>query len=250
MVGRFAGKVVLVTGASRGIGAATARLFASEGASVVLAARDQEALNDVARAIISAGGKALAVPTDVTEPKAVEQLITRIIQTYGRLHAAFNNAGGGTPPTPLAEISVEGFDRTIQVNLRSVFLSMKYEIPAMLAGGGGTIVNMSSTGGLQGVPGIAGYVAGKHAVLGLTKVAALDYASQNIRVNAVAPGPILTERLAAINEENRQQVIRAVPMGRIGLPEEVAATVLWLCSSESAFITGTTITVDGGHLAR
>jgi len=151
-------------------------------------------------------------------------------------------------PTPLADVKVEDFERAIRVNLTGVFLSMKYEIPAMLRnGGGGAIVNMSSTPGLNGVKGIAGYVAGKHGIIGLTKSAALDYAQHNIRINAIAPGPILTDRLKQL--KNRDQVALAVPIRRIGQPEEVAYTAAWLCSEQASFITGATIPIDGGRMA-
>ena len=243
------GKVAIITGASRGIGAAAARTFATAGATVVLAARDEQALAAVAQDIVASGGRALAVPTDVGDPTAVARLVTQALDAYGRLDAAFNNAGHGHMPAPLADVAVDDFDRAVRVNLRGVFLCMKYEIPAMLESGGGAIVNMSSTAGLRGVRGIAGYVAGKHAIIGLTKVAALDYATRNIRVNAVAPGPILTDRLAALEERGRQQVASAVPMGRLGRPEEVAATVAWLLSDHASFISGETIRTDAGRLA-
>jgi NAD(P)-dependent dehydrogenase (short-subunit alcohol dehydrogenase family) len=246
----FAGKVVVITGASKGIGAATARRFGAAGASVVLAARDENLLNQVAGEITDAGGQALAVPTDVGDPTAVERLIRRAVEHYGRLDMAFNNAaGGGNMPTPLADIAVESFDSMIQISLRGIFLAMKYEIPAMLASGGGAIVNMSSTAGLQGVKGIAGYVASKHGIIGLTKTAALDYAQQNIRVNVVAPGPIYSHRLQQLPEAALQPVIQAVPIRRIGTEDEVAATVMWLCSDEAGFITGATLAIDGGRLA-
>ncbi|OLB70010.1 short-chain dehydrogenase [archaeon 13_2_20CM_2_52_21] len=241
------GKVAIITGASRGIGAASARIFAASGAKVVLAARDAGAIATVAKDILSKGGQAVAVPTDVGDPVSVERLVQQTIDAYGRLDAAFNNAGDGHMPTALADIKVEDFERAIRVNLTGVFLSMKYEIPAMLRNGGGAIVNMSSTAGLTGVKGIAGYVAGKHGIIGLTKTAALDYPQLNIRVNAIAPGPILTDRLKQL--KNRDQVALAVPIQRIGEPEEVAYTVVWLCSDQASFITGATIPIDGGRMA-
>src|SRR5947208_3620076 len=247
--GLLNGKVAIITGASRGIGAASARIFAASGAKVGLGARDAGAIARVAKDILSTGGQGVAVPTDVCDPMSVERLVQQTIDVYGRLDAAFNNAGDGHMPTPLADIKVEEFQRAIRVNLTGVFLSMKYEIPAMLRNGGGAIVNMSSTAGLNGVKGIVGYVAGKHGIIGLTKSAALDYAQHNIRINAVAPGPILTERLASAPESAREGVSRGVPMRRIGLPEEIARTVAWLCSEESSFITGAVISIDGGRLA-
>lgn len=247
--GLLTGKVAIITGASRGIGAATARAFVSAGAAVALAARDERSLAALVGEIQEAGGQALAVPADVGEPGEVERLVRRTLGAYGRLDAAFNNAADGHMPAPLADLAVDDFDRAVRVGLRGVFLSMKYEIPAMLASGGGAIVNMSSTAGLQGVRGMSGYAAAKHGVIGLTESAALDYAAAGIRVNAVAPGPILTERLAALDEERRAPIARAVPMGRIGQAAEVAALVAWLCSDQAGFLTGATIPVDGGRLA-
>jgi NAD(P)-dependent dehydrogenase (short-subunit alcohol dehydrogenase family) len=164
---------------------------------------------------------------------------------------AINNAGGGEyRPVPLADMSVEDFDRTVAVNLRSTFLSLKYEITGMLESGGGAIVNMSSKAGLSGsARGISPYVAAKHGVIGLTKIAAVEYADRNIRVNAVAPGPIGTERIAALSDERREQIVRAVPMARIGAPTDVATTVAWLRSDLSSFVTGVTVPIDGGQLA-
>jgi NAD(P)-dependent dehydrogenase (short-subunit alcohol dehydrogenase family) len=245
----LARKVALVVGASRGIGAATALAFARAGARVVLAARDAEALGAVAAGIRAEGAEALAIPTDVTRPEDVARLFARIRATFGRLDCAFNNAAAAPAPAPLADIPLDGFDLAVEVNLRGIFLAMREELPLLLASGGGAIVNMSSTAGERGVPGIAAYVATKHAILGLTKTAALDYAAQGVRVNAVAPGPILTERLRSLPEAARAQVSAAVPLRRIGRPEEVAATVTWLCSDQAAFITGATIAVDGGRLA-
>jgi NAD(P)-dependent dehydrogenase (short-subunit alcohol dehydrogenase family) len=245
----LAGKTAIVTGASLGIGAATARAFADAGAAVVLAARSQPEIDALATEIAAAGGEAVAVATDVSDPAAVQRLLQRTLDAYGRLDVAFNDAGQGHMPTPLAELALEDFDRALAVNARGIFLSMKYEIAAMLGSGGGAIVNMSSTAGLRGVQGIAGYVAGKHAILGLTKVAALDYAHKNIRVNAVAPGPIDSHRLQQRPEERRAGIIADVPLGRLGGPEEIAATVTWLCSDHASFISGTTVTIDGAKLA-
>ena len=248
LLGLLAGKVAIVTGASRGIGAETARAFAAAGATVALAARDRAALTDLADELRASGTQSLAVPTDVGDPAAMEALVKRVLETYGRLDVAFNNAGGGHMPAPLADISVEDFDRAVSVNARGVFLSMKYELSAMLTGGG-AIVNMASTAGVSGVRGMSAYVAAKHAIVGLSRSAALDYAEWGIRVNVVAPGPILTDRIHALREEQRRPIVQAVPMRRLGQPGEVGATVAWLCSDEASFITGATIPVDGGRLA-
>jgi NAD(P)-dependent dehydrogenase (short-subunit alcohol dehydrogenase family) len=244
------GKVAVVTGASRGIGAAVARAFREAGARVALVARDAQALEWVADGLGAAEGEAVAIPTDVSDADAVAAMVDRVLAEFGRLDFACNNAaGGGHPPTPLAEVPVEAFDSGIATSLRGVFLSMRAEIPAMLRSGGGAIVNTSSTAGLQAVGGLATYVAAKHGVEGLTKVAALDYAASGVRVNAVAPGPILTENLERAGAGAQEAAARAMPMRRIGRPEEVAAAVVWLCSEAAGFVTGTTLTVDGGKLA-
>jgi NAD(P)-dependent dehydrogenase (short-subunit alcohol dehydrogenase family) len=242
--------VAIITGASRGIGAVSARTFAAAGAAVVLAARDAAALRALADQITAAGGQALAVPTDVSEPGEVERMVAETLRAFGKLDCAFNNAAGGRAmPAPLASLAVEDFDSVVRVSLRGVFLCMKYEIPALIASGGGAIVNMSSTAGLRGVRGIAAYVASKHGVIGLTKTAALDYAPQGIRVNAVAPGPIKTVRIPPLTDEQHAMIARAVPLGRSGEPEEVAATAIWLCSNQASYITGATFPIDGGKLA-
>jgi NAD(P)-dependent dehydrogenase (short-subunit alcohol dehydrogenase family) len=244
------GRVALVAGASRGIGAVTAAAFAEAGAAVVLAARDRDALEHVAEGIRAKGGRALAVPTDVGDPASVEHLVRQAEATFGRLDAAFNNATDGPMPAPLAEIDPEGFDRAIRTNVRGTFLGMKYQIPAMLRAGGGAIVNMASlAGGLQGVANLAGYAAGKAGIVALTKVAALDYADQGIRVNVVAPGPILTWHLEQAGEEAQRLAGQSTPMGRVGRPEEVADAVVWLCSDQAAFVTGVTLPIDGGQNA-
>ena len=244
------GRVAIITGASRGIGAATSRAFAAAGAAVALAARDEAALASLADQLLSRGGRAIAVPTDVADPASVERLVDRTVGAFGRLDLAFNNAaGGGQRPTPLADLPVDAYDSAIAITLRGVFLSMRYEIPAMLEAGGGAIVNMSSTAGLEGVGGLAGYVSAKHGVIGLTKTAALDYADRNLRVNALAPGPILTDNLERAGEDAQRLAALAMPMRRIGRPEEVAAAVVWLCSDQAAFITGATLPIDGGKLA-
>ncbi|HEX3667697.1 MAG TPA: glucose 1-dehydrogenase [Acidimicrobiia bacterium] len=244
------GKVAVITGASRGIGAATARAFSAAGASVALAARDQAALAALADELSTNGNGAIAVPTDVGDAAAVERLVAETVSAFGHLELAFNNAaGGGQPPTPLADVPVDSYDSAVAITLRSVFLSMKYEIAAMLESGGGAIVNMSSTAGTEAVGGLAGYVSAKHGVIGLTKTAALDYASRGVRVNAVAPGPILTENLQRAGPEMQERAGLAMPMRRIGQPDEVARAVVWLCSDQASFTTGVTLPIDGGKLA-
>jgi NAD(P)-dependent dehydrogenase (short-subunit alcohol dehydrogenase family) len=248
--GKLAGRVAIVTGASRGIGAATARAFATAGASVVLAARDEGALLRLAADINDGGDAALAVPTDVADAVAVAHMVIRAVQHFGHLDIAFNNAaGGGHPPTPLAEVAVADFDSALAINLRGTFLCLKYELEAMQANGSGVVVNMTSTAGLQAVGGLAGYVSSKHGIVGLTKTAALDYAAVGIRVNAVAPGPILTDQLASAGDVAQEAAAQAMPMRRVGTVDEVAATVLWLCSDEASFITGAVLPIDGGKLA-
>jgi A-factor type gamma-butyrolactone 1'-reductase (1S-forming) len=192
MSNHFEGKVVLITGASRGLGATTARLFAQERANVVLASRNEEELTRLAEEIKASGGEAIAVQTDVSNASSVEALVQRTTDTYGRLDVAVNNAGIGGGNKPFVEVTEELFDQVIATNLKGIFLSMKYEIPALLAGGGGAIVNVSSTMGLVGLGGIAPYIASKHGIVGLTKAAALEYAGQHLRVNALAPGTTRT----------------------------------------------------------
>jgi NAD(P)-dependent dehydrogenase (short-subunit alcohol dehydrogenase family) len=243
-------QVVVIVGASSGIGRASALAFAERGAKVVCAARGVPALDSLVEEITSAGGTGVAVPTDVADPAAVERMVATAVEQLGGLDGAVNNAaGGGHGPTLLAEVRPEQFRSALAISLEGIFLSLRYEIPAMLATGGGAIVNMASTAGLQAVGGLAGYVSAKHGVVGLTKVAALDYAAQGIRVNAIAPGPILTDRLQAAGEEARRAAGMAMPMRRIGQPAEVAAAAVWLCSDQAAFITGETLVIDGGKLA-
>jgi len=246
----LARRVALVTGASRGIGAATARALAAAGASVVLAARSADVIADLAAVLEQAHGTpALAVPTDVDDPESVQTLVERTLDRFGRLDAAVNNAaGGGHLPTPLASVAVKDFDSMLTTSLRGAFLAMKYEIPAMLASGGGSIVNLSSTAGILPVGGVGGYVAAKAGLIGLTKSAALDYAASGIRINALAPGPIATDQILA-HEGAADQMAARLPVRRIGRPEEVAAAVVWLCSGQSSFVTGAVVPIDGGLLA-
>jgi NAD(P)-dependent dehydrogenase (short-subunit alcohol dehydrogenase family) len=243
------GRVAMVAGASKGIGAATAEAFAAAGAAVVLGARDIDALNRVAGGIRDHGGTALAVRTDVSDETSMREFTEAALAEFGRLDAAFNNATDGPRPAPLADIAAADFDRGIATNIRGTFLGMKYQIPAMLRGGGGAIVNMASLAGSTGVANLAAYVAGKAGIIGLTKVAALDYADQGIRVNVVAPGTILTHHLAAAGEKAQRAAAAAAPMRRIGSVTEVAAAVLWLCSEQASYITGIVVPIDGGQSA-
>lgn len=243
------GRVALVAGASKGIGAAAAEAFAAAGAAVVLGARDVTALEAVALRIGEGGGQAIAVGTDVADASSMRHLVDQAMETYGRLDAAFNNATDGPMPAPLADIDAGEFDRGIATNVRGTFLGMKYQVPAMLAGGGGAIVNMASIAGVNGTANLAAYVAGKAGIIGLTKVAALDYADQGIRVNVVAPGPILTHHLEAAGPQAQRLAGLSTPMRRTGTAAEVAQAVLWLCSPQSSFITGIVLPIDGGQSA-
>jgi NAD(P)-dependent dehydrogenase (short-subunit alcohol dehydrogenase family) len=239
-------RVALITGASSAIGAAAARAFSQEGYAVALAARRGSVLETLARDIEAQGGRALALEVDVTQPAAVEAMVRETVARLGGVDAAFNNAGGGTPPVPLAELTPEAFAASVSVNLTGTFLCMREQIRAMLERSAGAIVNMSSTAGLQGVAGLGPYCAGKHGIIGLSKAAALDYAEKAIRVNVVAPGPIATER---IDDEQSRRIGQYVPLKRVGQPEEVANLVRWLCSEDAAFITGAVVPIDGGRLA-
>lgn len=243
------GRVALVAGASKGIGAATAEAFARAGAAVVLGARNADALQSVVARIESHGGRAIGVRTDVADVDSMRNLVDQALATYGRLDAAFNNATDGPLPAPLADIDPDEFDRGIATNIRGTFLGMKFEIPAMLRSGGGAIVNMASIAGLNGTANLAAYVAGKAGIIGLTKVAALDYADAGIRVNVVAPGPILTHHLEAAGPEAQRLAGLATPMRRVGTTSEVAHVVLWLCSEQATFVTGAVVPIDGGQSA-
>lgn len=244
----FAGKVVLVTGASSGIGRATALAFGRNGAKVVIGDFDEKAA-ETASLITQEGGEALFVKTDVSQASLVEALVQATVSAYGRLDIAFNNAGLLPHTADLADMKLEDFDRTIAVDLRGVFLCLKYEISQMLKDGGGAIVNTASVAGLVADAGMSPYVAAKHGVVGLTKAAALDYATRNIRVNAVAPGLVatpMTQRWLA-DPAFKQKLMENSPIGRPAEPEEIAGTVLHLCSDAASFVTGQTYVIDGGQ---
>ena len=247
--GNFTGKVAFVTGAANGIDRATALAFARKGAAVVVADVSEQGNQETARMIEDLGGQAIAVKCNVTQAEDVKAALDKTIETFGRLDFAFNNAGVEQKNTATAEIETEEWDRIVDTNLRGVFLCMKYEIPLLLKQGG-AIVNTSSGAGVIGIKGGAAYTAAKHGVIGLTKSAALDYAAQNIRVNAVAPGYIDTpmmERFTGGTSKGREQVIAEEPIGRMGQPEEIANAVVWLCSDAAAFVVGHALIVDGGQ---
>lgn len=248
------GKVAIVTGASSGIGLHTARLFAEKGASVVLADLDETAGKEAVQAIEGAGGSALFVKTNVSESAQVKELVEKTIERFGRLDYAVNNAGIGGESVPTAEISEEGWDRVIGVNLTGVWLCMKHEIEAMLENEGGAIVNVASILGKVGFANAAAYVSAKHGVVGLTKSAAMEYATLGVRVNVVCPGFIYTPMLEnagmAEGSEMHTYISSLHPMQRMGTPEEVATMIVWACSDEASFVTGASLLVDGGYTAQ
>jgi NAD(P)-dependent dehydrogenase (short-subunit alcohol dehydrogenase family) len=251
MENQFKGKVALVTGGSFGIGKATAIAFAKKGTKIVIVdwVEDSETLNDIK----AAGGEAIFVKCDVSKTVDVKGMIEKTISTFGRLDYAFNNAGIEGLMAQTHDCTEENFDKTIDVNLKGVWLCMKYEIPEMLKQGKGVIVNCSSIAGLVGSPGLPAYVATKHGVIGLTKTAALEYAKVGIRVNAVCPGAIKTamiDRITGKNKEVEDQFAAMAPIGRMGEPDEVAKAVLWLCSDEASYVTGHAMAVDGGWVAQ
>lgn len=245
-------KIALVTGGTTGIGRATAIAFARAGAKVVVAGRRQQEGDETVRLIKAAGGTAIFVAADVSKAADVQNLVARTVATYGRLDIAFNNAGVESAViAPTADQDDFDFDKVFAINVKGVYLSMKHQIPAMLKNGGGVIVNTSSVAGQIGMPGAGPYVASKHAVIGLTKNAALEYAKLGIRVNAVAPAAIETPMLDRFTESVPRDLLTSFhPIGRLGKPEEIAEAVVWLSSPQASFVTGQTLAVDGGFTAQ
>ena len=253
MVTSMESKVALVTGAGSGIGRATALAFAEQGYRVVVSDIFDDHGKETVAMIADAGGEAIYLHADVAKPEEVKALVDGTIDAFGRVDAAFNNAGIEGESAPTADCSEENWDRVIDINLKGAWLCMREEIPHMLRQGGGSIVNCASVAGLVGFAGIPAYTASKHGLVGLTKAAALEYATQGIRINAVCPGVIDTsmiERFTHGSDEEERQMVAMEPMGRMGQPEEIASAVVWLCSSGAGFVTGTALTIDGGLVAR
>ena len=252
----FENKVVLITGGTSGIGRATAIAFAREGAQVVISGRRKLEGSETVTLVEKAGGKGLFVQSDVSDEAQVKALVETVLHHFGRLDVAFNNAGIEGTPTPITDATVDQYSRVFDINVKGVFLSMKYEIPAMLKTGGGSIVNTSSIAGQIGFPGMGLYSATKHAVNGLTKVAALETAKQGIRVNTVSPAAIETDMVerfvgpASAESDERKYFATLHPVGRFGKSEEVASAVLYLSSPGASFITGTDLSIDGGFTAQ
>ena len=245
----FRGQAALVTGASSGIGLATARAFAEAGAAVVLADNNEQAVRHASEALNAAGHRTIAVACDVSDEGQAAATVERAVTEFGRLDMAYNNAGILGPMGDVTDETAKAFDEVQAVNLRGIWTCMKHELLHMRQQGSGAIVNCSSLGGLVGLPGRAAYHASKHGVIGLTKSAALDYAAKGVRVNAVCPGCVDTPMGDSIDPAAMKEFLREQPIGRMGRPEEVAAAVLWLCSSAASFVLGVALPVDGGFVA-
>jgi len=253
MAGQLQGKIALVTGGGSGIGRATSLRLAREGAKIMIADYVPDSAERTVKMIKDAGGEASCLAADVSVTKQVEAMIAKTVETYGRIDCAFNNAGIEGKMGSTVDCSEENFDRTIAINLKAVWLCMKYEIPQMLKQGGGSIVNTASIAGLVGFEGLPAYNASKHGVIGLTRTAALEYATKNIRVNCVCPGVIRTpmvERLLDSGGMNETEMQDGEPVGRFGKPEEIGEGVLWLLSDASSFVTGHPLVIDGAWVAR
>ena len=245
----FENRVAIVTGAASGMGLATAQAFAEAGAAVVLADFREDVVKAEAQKLLAAGYKAIAIRCDVSDDAQVERMVSRTVSEFGRLDAAFNNAGVMARIAPTADSTRDDWDRVIGINLRGVWSCMKHELRHMERQGSGAIVNNASVGALTGNPGIASYIASKHGVVGLTRTAALEYVKHGIRVNAVNPGLIDTQIARDVvngNERAYTEMEKQIPIGRAGRPEEIASAVLWLCSPGASYVVGHALTVDGG----
>jgi NAD(P)-dependent dehydrogenase (short-subunit alcohol dehydrogenase family) len=250
-VKRFDGKVALITGGASGIGRACVLAFAREGAKVVVVDLNSELGEETVAAVKNAGGDAIFLQVDVSDPQAVEQMVADTVKAFGSLDIAVNNAGIGGELNPTGEYSIDGWQKVIDINLNGVFYCMRYEIPQMVKQGGGAIVNMASILGAVGFATASAYVAAKHGVLGLTKAAALEYAAKGIRINSIGPAFINTPMVTdAMDEQTLEQIAGLHPVGRLGEPEEVASLTTFLCSDDASFITGGYYLVDGGYTAR
>ncbi len=254
MAGLLEGKAALITGGGGGIGRATALAFAREGARIAVADAAVESAQETVRLINQAGGQAMTLSGDVTEASVVEAMVKSVVSAYGRIDCAFNNAGIAgfqvdAAGKKTADWSEASFDRMIAVNLKGVWLCMKHELTQMVAQGGGAIVNTASIAGLIGLPTSSAYVAAKHGVVGLTKTAAIEYAADNVRVNAVCPGYIETKMTEDAMRRRGGQILAMVPYRRMGKPEEIAEMVLWLCSDRASYVSGAAYNVDGGYMA-
>jgi NAD(P)-dependent dehydrogenase (short-subunit alcohol dehydrogenase family) len=243
-------KTAIVTGAGSGIGRAIAILYAAEGARIVVSDINEKGGEETVAQIKSAGGEAIFVKADTSNPVDSKKLVDEAVKAYGALHIAVNNAGIGGPISPVGDYPVDGWDKVIAINLSGVFYGMRYQIPAMIAAGGGSIVNMASILGKVGTRGSAAYAAAKHGVIGLTEASALEYADKKIRINSVGPGYIVTPLLSTLDDATLQVLKGMHPMGRLGTAEEVAELALWLNSDKASFVTGSYYNVDGGYLAQ
>ncbi|WP_066285435.1 SDR family NAD(P)-dependent oxidoreductase [Arthrobacter sp. B6] len=246
----FNGKTLLVTGGGSGIGEAVVLKMAAEGASILVVDLNEEAASSVSTAASSLGGRAIAFRADVANPEDMKRAVETASSEFGGLHLAFNNAGIGGPLSLLADTDVNDYTRVMEVNLHAAFYAMRYEIPAIIAAGGGSIVNTSSVLGLVGDPLAAPYVAAKHGLTGLTKAAALGYADQGVRVNSIHPGYIDTPLLEKLPEKSYSNIVAKHPIGRLGTAAEIAEMALFLFSDKASFITGSQFTIDGGYTAR
>ncbi|MGB7303401.1 MAG: glucose 1-dehydrogenase [Burkholderiaceae bacterium] len=254
LTGMLKDKTALISGGARGIGRATAILFAREGARVAVADLDEDGANETVAMIEKAGGEAIAIGVEITQPEQVNVMVDRAVKAFGRLDCAFNNAGiagyqVGSKGQKTAEWSEEAFDRMIAVNLKGVWLAMRAQLDVMTKQGGGAIVNTASIAGLVGLPMSSAYVASKHGVIGLTKTAAIEYAADHIRVNAVCPGFIETEMTREVMARRGDQVLATTPFKRMGTAQEIAEMVCWLCSERASYVSGAAYNVDGGYVA-